>query len=69
MGLQEIELIIDASGNVQVKVRGVAGMSCLDLTAELERALGGEIASREMTPEAYPSDETEAQDWQWQGNG
>ncbi len=33
-------------------MRGVKGGACLDLTAGLEAALGGDVASREMTPEA-----------------
>jgi hypothetical protein len=52
MELQEIDVTIDANGQVHVQVRGAKGMSCLDLTRDLEAALGGEIISREMTPEA-----------------
>ncbi len=52
MELQEIEVTIDKNGQVQVQVRGVKGMSCLDLTHDLEEALGGEVIAREMTPEA-----------------
>jgi hypothetical protein len=52
MDLQEIEVFIDKDGKVQVEVRGVKGESCLDLTKALEIALGGQIESREMTPEA-----------------
>ena len=52
MELQEIEVLIDEDGNVKIEVRGVAGNACLELTAELEEALGGDIISREMTHEA-----------------
>jgi hypothetical protein len=52
MELQEIDVFIDKDGNVRIEVRGVAGISCLELTAELEKVLGGEIISREMTHEA-----------------
>lgn len=69
MGLQQVEVVIDGNGNVQLSVRGVQGMSCLELTADLERALGGEIEVREMTPEAYQTDSDATRDWQWQGNG
>ena len=33
-------------------MRGVKGMSCLDLTRDLEAALGGKILDRQLTPEA-----------------
>lgn len=52
MELQEIDVFIEADGQVRVEVRGVKGGACLDLTAGLEAALGGDVASREMTPEA-----------------
>jgi hypothetical protein len=52
MDVQEINVIIDANGQVQVEVHGVKGQSCLDITRALETALGGEILLREMTPEA-----------------
>ncbi len=57
MDIQEIEVIIDRDGQVKLEVRGVKGTGCLDLTRELEKALGGQVESREMRPEAY---ETEA---------
>jgi hypothetical protein len=52
MDLQEIDVFIDKNGQVRVEVRGVKGESCLDMTRDLEKALGGEIVSREMTAEA-----------------
>ncbi|HZW04364.1 MAG TPA: DUF2997 domain-containing protein [Anaerolineaceae bacterium] len=52
MELQEVEITIDKNGQVEVQVRGVKGAQCLDLTKDLEEALGGEIVLREMTPEA-----------------
>jgi hypothetical protein len=52
MELQEIEVVIDTNGEVQLHVCGVKGNSCLELTSELEAALGGQIASRQMTAEA-----------------
>lgn len=58
MELQEIEVTIGKDGQVQIQVRGVHGMKCLELTKELEEALGGEITARIMTPEAL---EDEAQ--------
>jgi hypothetical protein len=64
MELQEIEVFIDKDGQVRIEVRGVKGMSCLDLTADLETALGGEVESREMTPEAYETVQDQVQDHQ-----
>lgn len=52
MELQEIEVSIAPDGTTRIEVRGVSGTSCLDLTADLEAALGGEIVEREMTAEA-----------------
>jgi hypothetical protein len=52
MEIQEIEVTIGKDGQVQVQVRGVKGKKCLELTKELEEALGGEVLARVMTPEA-----------------
>ncbi len=52
MEVQEIRLVIDPDGQVRVEVLGVKGQSCLELTSELEKALGDEIITREMTSEA-----------------
>jgi hypothetical protein len=62
MELQEIEVVIGKDGQVQIQVRGVHGMKCLDLTRELEEALGGEILSRIMTPEAMEEEQNVDQD-------
>lgn len=59
MELQEIDVFIEKDGQVRIEVRGVKGGSCLDITAALEQALGGQIAEREMTAESYEM----AQDW------
>jgi len=64
MELQEIEVFIEKNGKVQIQVRGVQGGACLDLTRDLEAALGGQIESREMTPEAYATDSESEQDWE-----
>jgi len=53
MQLEEIEIFIDKDGTVRLQVRGVKGEACLDLTKDLEEALGGIVLDREMTPEAY----------------
>jgi hypothetical protein len=62
MELQEIEVFIDKNGQVRIEVHGVKGMSCLDLTEDLEAALGGEVESREMTHEAYETVQEQIQD-------
>ncbi|MEI6047126.1 MAG: DUF2997 domain-containing protein [Chloroflexota bacterium] len=61
MELQEIDIYIEKDGQVRLEVRGVKGQSCLDLTKALEEALGGEVSSREMKPEAYEVNEVNRQ--------
>jgi len=53
MEVQEIDVFIDKNGQVRVEVHGIKGMACLDLTKDLEEALGGEVEEREMHHEAY----------------
>jgi hypothetical protein len=69
MELQEIEVFIDKDGQVRIQVRGVKGLECLDLTRELEAALGGQIEAREMTPEALEAIEEQMAIQQQQKNG
>ncbi len=52
MELQEVDIFIEQDGQVRIEVRGAKGQFCLDLTSSLEKALGGQIESREMTHEA-----------------
>ena len=66
MEIQEIEVFIDADGQVEVNVHGVKGTSCLDVTRPLEEALGGEVELREMTPEAEETVSDEVEDRQRQ---
>jgi hypothetical protein len=49
--IQEIEVIIRPDGQVELQVRGVKGDSCVDLTRELERYLGGRVSHRQHTEE------------------
>jgi hypothetical protein len=65
MDLQEIDVYIDENGEVKVEIRGVKGMSCLDLTKDLEAVLGGEIINREMTIEAEETVQKEVKEQQW----
>ena len=68
MELQEVEVFIEKDGRVRVEVRGVKGMSCLDVTRALEAALGGQVQERQLTPEAYEAaQEQEQQQRQWGG--
>lgn len=53
MELQEIEVTIERNGQVKVHVQGVKGMSCVDLTQDLEAILGGAIEERDLTAEAH----------------
>ena len=69
MELQEIEVFIEKDGRVRIEVRGAKGTSCLDLTKDLEDALGGQIEAREMTPEAYETVQEQVQNRQWQRGG
>jgi hypothetical protein len=51
--VQEIDLILRPNGSVEIKVRGVAGPSCRELTRKLEAGLGNRIVAREHTDELY----------------
>ena len=52
MDKEELEITIDAKGQVSIKVAGAKGGKCLDITKPIEEALG-EVKVREMTPEYY----------------
>lgn len=61
MQIQELDIYIEKDGQVRLEVRGVKGPGCLDLTKALEEALGGDVTSREMKPEAYEVEQTDQQ--------
>ncbi len=67
MDLQEIDVFIDKTGQVRIEVRGVKGLTCLDLTRDLEAALGGEVVQRQMTPEADEGATEAVGEEQWLG--
>ncbi len=69
MEINEIDVFIDANGEVRVEVRGLKGGGCLLATKELERALGGQVVKREMTGEFSESPNIERQNQQWQSGG
>ncbi len=68
MEIQEIDVFIDEKGDVRIEVRGVKGKKCLKLTEDLEAALGNEVISREMTPEAQAGEGESEQDLAWSGS-
>ena len=61
MEIQELTVKIAADGTVKVEVRGLQGPQCLELTAALEKLLGGEVIHRERTPE-YDQQQSISQD-------
>lgn len=67
MELQEIDVFVEKDGQVKIEVRGVKGMSCLNLTKDLEAVLGDRITNRELTPEAdeIRQEQVQQQQWQW----
>ena len=69
MELQEIDVFVEKDGQVKIEVRGVKGMSCLDLTKDLEAVLGDRVTNRELTPEADEISQATVQEQQWQWGG
>jgi hypothetical protein len=52
MEIQELEITIDKEGKVQVAVRGVKGEGCLEITKNIENAVGT-VEERGYTAEFY----------------
>ncbi len=52
MELHEVEVVIDRDGEVRIEVHGLKGRGCLELTADLIEALGGDVLEQELTAEA-----------------
>lgn len=69
MELQEIDVFVEKDGQIRIEVRGVKGVSCLDLTKDLEAVLGDRITNRELTPEADETAQSVVQERQWQWGG
>jgi Protein of unknown function (DUF2997) len=65
MRKQDIEIVINAKGEVTFQVKGVKGGSCLDETKFLEAALGGDAAvvEQEKTSEYYEQSEGYVEAW------
>ena len=56
MEVHEIEVVIDAKGEVRIQVRDMKGESCLLATKDLDRLLGGEIVERNRTGDDEPEE-------------
>jgi hypothetical protein len=69
MELHEVEVTIAPDGTTRIEVRGVTGAECLDLTAGLEAALGGEIVERELTADAQAVLEARSEERLRRGSG
>ncbi len=50
--MTEMEIIIDASGEVQIRIKGAHGNECLQFSEWIEAALG-RVLTREWTREYY----------------
>ncbi len=53
----ELEISINAEGDVSINVIGAKGKKCLDLTKDLEEVLGI-VTERETKPQFYENDTT-----------
>ena len=69
MHKQDIEIVISPTGEVSFTVKGVKGASCLDETAFLQQALGGDsaIVDQQKTPEFYEQSEGYVSTWSGEG--
>lgn len=53
MEIQEIEVTINKEGKVEIHMIGFKGEQCIEVTKELEHALGNEFDIREFLAEYY----------------
>ncbi len=69
MRKQDIEIVINAKGEVTFEVKGVKGGSCVAETKFLEAALGGEAAvvDQQRTSEFYEQSEGYVSTWAGEG--
>ena len=69
MHKQDIEIVINAKGEVTFQVKGVKGGSCVAETKFLEEALGGDAAvlDHQKTSEFYESSEGYVSTWAGEG--
>ena len=66
---KEIEIVINAKGEVTFQMKGMKGGGCLDETKFLEQALGGDAAvvDQQKTSEYYESSEGYVSTWSGEG--
>ena len=66
---QDIEIVINAKGEVTFQVKGVKGGSCLSETRFLENALGGPeaVVDQQKTAEFYEGSEGYVSTWAGEG--
>ncbi|MBA3462146.1 MAG: DUF2997 domain-containing protein [Deltaproteobacteria bacterium] len=66
---KNIEIVINAKGEVTYEAKGIKGASCLDETAFLQAALGGEaaIVDQQKTSEYYEQSEGYVSTWSGEG--
>jgi hypothetical protein len=69
MRKQDIEIVINAKGEVTFEVKGVKGGSCLAETKFLEQALGGDAAVVEQQRTAEFYEQSEGYTSTWVGEG
>ena len=69
MHKQDIEIVINAKGEVTFQVKGVKGGSCIAETKFLEQALGGEAAvvDQQKNAEFYAGSEGYVSTWAGEG--
>ena len=69
MRKQDIEIVINAKGEVTFQVKGMKGGACLDETRFLEQALGGDAAvvDQQKTSEFYEQSEGYVSTWAGEG--
>lgn len=66
--IQEVEVIIAPDGGVNIKVNGVKGTGCLEITEEMLRLLGEDLQQRELTDEYYLEQKEGQNDWDTQSS-
>ena len=67
MHKQDIEIVINAKGEVTFEVKGVKGVNCLAETKVLEQALGGDVVDQQRTAEFYEGSEGYVSTWAGEG--
>jgi len=69
MRKQDIEIVINAKGEVTYQVKGVKGSACMDETKFLDQALGGDaaIVDQQKTGEYYEQSEGYVSTWAGEG--